>query len=775
MKSFIRLFFKRQSYYITNILGLTIGLAAVGFSVLYFQHELTYDAFHSKARKLYRISYQNDAGWFASLHRKYVEALMQDTIPEIEDMTRLRRWYPKFVHVGDQKFYESKVMLTDPGAHLFNMFDFPFKEGVATKALEQPNSVVISSSLAKKYFGDKSALGEHIHFDTIPLTVTGVFEDLPTNTTFTFEMLLCNEAAMKTANASFTFVQLREGTDLDKLEAKIFSTPVNDRYHIMKDMRIMPLTTLHFDANLTYEMKPAGNRSYLWILGAIGCTILLIAFTNFINLSVALYARRSREIAVRKSVGASSSSLARQFYLESLITIGLSFVVALISMYALMPSLNLLLELRLPDPLTSTPFIVTMIVLIPVMTIIGGVYPSVILPRIHILDLFKQTGITTHHGMRLRMFLLGFQLIVLFFVCCALWVIYGQFSYIKNKDLGFKKEGVIKIRRAWEVDSAQFHTIKAELLRHSIIEGVSQGYAPGDEDYGMPFRGDDTDKIQEGALVQMSDYDYLSVLGIRPVDGAIVENNIDKLPRKSVIINQAMAKALGYDKPIGRGISMDPGTPEEKSYTIDGVVSDFHFNSLHHSIVPQVFFLRKVSTYVAENILIKVNPVNVVGAVDLVKEQINEVIPGIPVEVSFLDTDLEKLYKQETRLSKVVTILVTISLLLSVVGLVALCSYMIEFRQREIAIRKVLGAATSSIISLFTTVFVRTTIFSFIIAAPLCYFAMSKWMQAFAYREQIQVSWFVYVLIAVVAIIGGLAASQTIRAANMNPAKVLKE
>ena len=770
MKSFVRLFLKRKSYYITNILGLTIGLAAAGFSILYFHHELSYDSFHKKADRIYRISYQNDSGWFASLHRTYVKALMQDTVPEIEDLARVRRWYPKFVYVGEKKFYESEVLITDPGTRFFNIFDFPFREGAAEHALDQANSVVISSSLAKKYFGSKSALGEPILFDTIPLTVTGVFEDLPTNTTFKFNLMMANQQAINEASGSFTFVVLQDGLDIHTLEAKIFAAPIDDKYHKMKGIKIMPLQDLHFNANFTYEMKLPGNISYLWILGAIGGTILLIAFSNFLNLSVALYARRSREIAVRKSVGASSLILSRQFYVESIVTISTSFLLALLLIYTLMPSLNQLMELRLGNPLTSLPFLLAMVILVPGMIILSGIYPAVILPRIHILDLFKQTGITTHHGLQLRMLLLGFQLVVLFFVCCSLWVIYGQFSYIKNKDLGFKKEGVIKIRRAWEIDSATYHTLKSQLLEYSSIQAVSNGYTPGNEDYGITYRGENAD-IKDGALIQVSDYDYLAVLGIKVIEGGRLSDQ----PKRSCVINETMVKELGYEDPVGRTITVDPGLTHEKTYTIDGVVADYHFNSLHNPIAPHILILNKVSRYVVENVLIKVNTENIQETVDFIQQRIDALVPVIPVEISFLEDDMERLYKQETRLSKVVTILVSISLLLSVVGLVALCSYMIEFRQREIAIRKVLGAATASIISLFTKVFVRTTILSFIIAAPLCYVAMNRWIEGFAYRETIRASWFVYVLIGVLVITIGLAVAQTVRAANMNPTRVLKE
>lgn len=774
MRSFIRLFQKRRSYYLTNILGLTIGLAAAGFSILYFQHELGYDSFHSKANKIYRISHQYDAGWFAALNIKYIEALRQDTIPEIEEMTRIRRWFSKFVFVGDRKFYESKVMLTDPGSSFFDMFDFPFKEGVASKALGQPNSVVIASSLAKKYFGDKPALGETIMYDTMALTVTGVFEDLPTNTTFPFEILITNQSAMAQASGSYTYVILKEDTNLGALEEKILRAKVGDLHQPVTGIKIIPLRDLHFDGNFTYEMKTAGSRSYLWILGAIGGTILLIAFTNFINLSVALYARRSREIAVRKSVGASSALLSKQFYLESFITISLSSLLATSLIYLMTPWFNELMELRLANPLTSVPYLTGMVVVLPLMTIVAGAYPALILPRIHILDLFRQTGITTHHGLTLRMFLLGFQLIVLFFVCCSLWVILGQFNFMRNKDLGFSKEGVVKVRRSWMMDSARYQTLKAELRQHPAVEAVSEGFAPGDEDYGFTFRGENTE-IMDGMLAMGTDYDYLTVLNIRPLEGAIASNDASTLPARSRVINQTLAKMLGYDDPIGRKLIINPGQKHEKTYVIDGVVADYHFNSLHHPIAPQLLTLNAVSTSVEENVLIKVNTNNIVEAVEFIRKKLDELVPDMPVEIAFLEADIEKLYKQETRLSKIVTILVSVSLLLSVVGLVALCSYMIEYRQREIAIRKVLGAATAGIVSLFAKVFVRTTMVAFVIGAPLCYWAMEKWIQAFAFREEISVSRFVFVLIGVLMITIGLAVAQTVKAARMNPVSVLKE
>ncbi|HZY80416.1 MAG TPA: ABC transporter permease [Cyclobacteriaceae bacterium] len=769
MRSFIRLFARRKAYYLTNIVGLAVGLAAAGFSILYFQHELTYDSFHRDANKIYRISYKNDAGWFASMSRPYSDALMQDTIPEIEDIARVRRWYSKFFFVGEKKFYESNILLTDPGTHFLSMFQFPFKEGVAEQALQRSNSVIISASLAKKYFGDKLALGEAVMLDTMALTVTGVFEDLPTNTSFRFDMLITNQKAMEMASAIFTFVKLREDTNIPQLEQKFLTAKVNDAHMAALGFRAIPVKDLHFEGNLTYEMKPAGNISYLWILGAVGTIMLLISFTNFINLSVALYSRRSREIAVRKSVGASSMLLSRQFYLESLAVISVSVILSLCLVLLLMPSINQLMEIRLSNPLTSAPLLLGFGFLVPAMVLIAGVYPGIILPRIHITDLFKHTGITTHSGLTLRMFLLGFQLMVLFFVCCSLWVIHGQFEYIKNKDLGFNQHGVIQIKRAWDVDSALYQRFKTRLTQYASIEAVSEGYAPGDEDYGYTVRGENGTTILDGVLSHRSDYDYLEVIGIKLTSGKIAEG------QKSVFINETLMKMLGYTDPIGRTFVLNPGNKREKTYTIDGVVKDYHFNSLHHPIVPQILFLNSVRPYVEESILVRANTSNLEETVDYIQSTINELAPNIPLDIRFMGQAIERLYNQETKLSKMVTVLVVTSIVLSIVGLVALCSYMIEFRQKEIAIRRVLGAATSGIISLFTKAFVKATFIAFVIISPVCYLAMSRWTESFAYRTDIKFEWFGYVLLIVMIIVVALAAIQTTKAANMNPTKVLKE
>lgn len=320
-----------------------------------------------------------------------------------------------------------------------------------------------------------------------------------------------------------------------------------------------------------------------------------------------------------------------------------------------------------------------------------------------------------------------------------------------------------------------YQTLKIELAKHPAVQAVSEGYVPGDEDYGYTFRGDNSTEVLDGLLAQMTDYDYLEVLNIRVLEGALAGGDRSKLPRRSVVVNQTAAKMLGYEQPVGRTLILDHGMKSERKFVIDGVIADYHFNSLHHPIVPQALFLYNVSGDVEQNVLVKVDTRNIVEAVDFIQKKLDELVPDLPVEIAFLDTDLEKFYKQEARLGKIVSILVSVSLLLSVVGLVALCSYMIEFRLREIAIRKVLGAATSSIISLFTSVFVKTTLVAFVIGAPLCYVAMNKWVEAFAYRQEISLELFGFVLAGVLAIIICLAVTQVIKAAGTNPTKVLKE
>jgi putative ABC transport system permease protein len=773
-KGFGRQLAKHKGYFIIHILGITLGLTAAGFALIYVHHELSYDTMHPEAPRIYRVSYQNKSGWFASLARPYADALRMGSIPQIESVVRLRRWPAKMVYVGGKRLHSPKLLFTDPATDYFRFFYTPFVQGDATSALRAPNSAVISETLSRTYFGSSMAVGQMLRLDTMELTVTGVMKDLPSRTHLVFDMLISNSEAMDAASAHYTYAMLASSASPDETAARILSLPVEvSTFQVPLAMRLINVRDLHYEGNMTYEFKPAGSKTYLWILVTIGVIIIVIAGTNYVNLSVALYAYRSKEIAVRKSIGASATGLSRQFFIESCAIILVAVMLSGLLIVTLTPKFNELMGLRVTFPFSSPWFVVCMLAIALIIATCAAIYPITVLPGVRILDLFKSSGITTHHGLRLRKILLTVQFVILFFVCCSLWFINSQFNYVLNKDLGFTKEGVIKLKGAWNVDSTHYWRLKAELSKDPSVLFVSEGYAPGDEDYGYTFRVGDNPSIQENLLVHNSDYDYLCVLGIRVIDSLHVTGTAGT-PRRRYFVNEAMAKLFGPGSIIGKSFVLNPGQKSERSIAVDGVVSDYNFQSLHSPVGPQVLSLSERSKYVDGTVLVKVATTNLQSTIEFVHATLAKVVPEEPLTIDFLEDDLEGLYHQEAHMNRAVVVLAVISLILSFTGLLALCSYMVEFRLKEVAVRKVFGAGTSHIIALFARNFLGITIISFLAGATASIFFMDKWMESFAYRIAVGATPFFIILFGTIALVLSLVCIQSMRAARLNPSAVLK-
>jgi len=773
-KGFTRHLAKYKGYFLVHLFGITLGLTAAGISVMYLHHELSYDTNHAEPHRIYRVSYQNKSGWFAALPRSYSDALQLGSVTGIESLVRFRRWPAKIVRVGDERFQGQRVLFTDPCTKFFSFFNFPLVEGNPDAALVEPNSVVISETLAKRYFGDPYAVGKTFRLDTLHLTVTGVMKDLPSNTHLVFDMLIANTSAMDAASGHFTYARLlptenpaaiADRVMALKVEVNAFQTPVA--------VKLINLPALHYAGNMTYELKPPGSRSYLWILGAIGLIIVVIAGTNYANLSVALYAYRSREIAVRKSIGASARGLSGQFFLESCATILVAIVLSVCLLQVLAPAFNTFMDLRIESPLRSVWVIGTVVVLGLTIAGCAAIYPISVLPGIRILDLFRNSGITTHHGLRLRRTLLTIQFAILFFVCVSLWFIHSQVNFMMNKDLGFVKEGVLKLKGAWNVDSTHYWKLKEELKQHPAVQFVSEGYAPGDEDYGYNF-GAVGDPVAKGsALMHSTDVDYLSVLGIAVVEGADIRNGAT-VTRRLCYVNQTLATALGLRQAVGEKFVLNHGEKNERTITIDGVVADYNFHSLHATVGPQILWLSNRSKSVDGTILVKVSTENLATTVAFVQEKLNAVVPNEPVTIDFMDQDLARLYYQEVHLDKAVSVLLVISLILSFTGLLALCSYMVEFRLREVALRKVFGADAAQIIVLFSGSFMKVLVVSFAIGAVLSVYFLQSWIATFAYRVTLGALPYFLAFCFVSGLTLMLVGAQSLRAIRQSPARILR-
>lgn len=764
---------RKKVFSLINIFGLTAGLTAAAFVILYSRYELGYDRFHPEPDHTYRISGKhkfNDT-WFASLPIGYSNALYGKTLPEPQTVVRIRLWEPKFIRYEDHKIYEEQVLTTDPGSEFFKLFNFQFIQGNAATALEAPNSVVITSSFGREIFGSDDPMGKSIVYDTLRLVVTGVLKDLPPNSHFNFKVLFTDAPAMENASGTITYAALSPGTDIRAFKKKLLSLPAPaNKFDVIEDAAIIPIGDLHFQANMTYEMKPPGNKRYFLSFVLTGIMVVILSCINYMNLSVALYAERRKEIAVRKVAGAGNAGLALQFLTEAVCLSLTCLPFALLVVEWMLPWFNQLMDVRLQnDFVRFFPDFSLLAGSAVVMGIVAGAYPAWMLPRLKAVMLLKKEKMFSKTGLGLRQVLVTFQVAVLVLVISVSGIIYEQLRYIQETDLGFQKEGILKLKGAWWVDSAQYHTFKEELLRHHAIQQVSNGFAPGDEEFGFAFKVTGTDAVYNDLITFVTDHDYLETLGLE-----LLQADFDRSPGKKsgrqVLINETLARRLGSDV-LGRQITLSP-SERERVYTINGVFRDYHFFSLHRPIAPMMLRIQPYGAGL--NILIKVQTRHLSRTLEHIKKKAAEMIPDIPLTPEFLDDSLGKLYDKEQKLLSLIRQLLLAAALLSIIGLAGLAGYIGALRTKEIGIRKVLGASVIQVMALLTGDFVRLVLISIVIAIPVAWYFMNDWLQHFAYRITLQ--WWMFALAGLLALAVALLAVsfQAIKAAMANPVKSLK-
>jgi len=765
---------KRRWYSAVNIIGLTLGLSAAAIVILYTRHELSYDGFHPQAGQIYRISDRQQGVWFAALSAPYSQAIYQHVFPEVKTVARIRRWPPRFIRREQDKFYEPNTFFTDAGSAFFDLFNFPFLEGSPASALEKPHSVVLTSSLATKLFGREDALGKSLQYDTFQLVVTGVIKDLPSNTHFRFNMLIAEDAPMKNASAMFTYCLLSPGVDPGALKHKVLALPKpSNRWAVIEDATILPLKDIHFESNAQYEIKPPGNRLYFYLFLLTGVLIILLTCANYMNLSIALYAGRKKEIAVRKVAGAGGIQLAVQFLVEAVVLALICLPLTITIVELILPSFNAFMNTQLENEFASSlqglGWLTAATMLIGVLS---GSYPAWVLPRIKAISLFRRQTLAGRSGLSLRQALVGLQVTVLVVMLSSSWMIRDQLQYMQETDLGFTRQGVLKLKGAGMVDSMQFYTLKNELLRNSAIRKVSQGIVPGDEEYGFPFRADSGTEIHQGVISFGTDYDYLSTLGVKLLKGDFSDLS-KECPRRVVLVNETLVRQLGYKDPIGRRVILEPGKGES-AVTIDGVFRDFHFSSFHHPVPPMQISMRPYGGGIYNNILISMDMSRLSETLAFVKEKTQAIIPDTPLTPEFLDEGLNKLYDKEEKLFFLNKVLLLVNVCLSVLGLLGLSAYLSELRTKEIGIRKVLGASRRDIIRLMGWSFLKMAIWAILVGWALAALFIHQWMKNFAYRAPFP--WTIPIGTAA-ALIGLILLSvmvNTLRAARANPVKSLR-
>jgi putative ABC transport system permease protein len=778
---FFRSFRRYNGLVLLNISGLALGLAGVILIVIWISHEISYDRFFTNSDRIYRVeSLMNFTGepfiWRVT-PVPVAESLLSE-FPEVEKVVRLRSGYNDVIKVEEELYTAENLYYTTN--EYFNIFSAKVITGDPSRLLEGHAEIVISRRMADVMFGGRDPIGRAVLLNNKELlTVTGVIEDSPSNTHLKIDYLVSlsvlpeEEKGVNTwrSFAFITYVQLEENADAKQFNTKLSGyLQTKDRESKAK-LLINPLTRLYLyrDPGLGTGVYPSSGRGPIGtviIFAFIGGVLLLLACINFINLSTAFAAERAKETGIRKVNGASRAGLIMQLFGESLSQTLLATVAALIIVIVTLPLFNRISGLDLGiAQLFSFSRIAGFLGLALLAGIIAGVYPALILSSFSPVKVIRPLPGETTQGSGLRKILvvMQFTLSVIFIFCIV--VMNRQISYMQKKNLGFNKERVMVIYPKTPVEKID---ILAEQIEH--LPGVSEVALGGNVPVRMgnfttlsKWDGNVSGKALKFHKMQVDDR-YLGLLGIELIEG---KEFIAGAIGNEVIVNESAVKKMEMEDPVGKMIWMG-----ETRYTIIGVVKDFHFHKLKDEVLP--VFIYKNKEWWSKRIFVKLEPGDYSGLVDRIVRLVNESTPGFPARYIFLDTEIEKYYDEERRLSTLVNAATVLSIVISCIGLFSFTAFTIRRRRKEIGIRKAYGATAATVLFMLQKEFSILVLTASLIALPSGYIIMRRWLSSYSFHIDLNPLYFLATLSLIIIIASLTLIYHTLRAANLNPADTLR-
>ena len=800
IKTTVRNLFKHKVYTFINILGLAIGMSACLLILLFVRHELSYDGYHQNSDRIYRIAMA--ARWGGrDFDVAVVPAVAAKTMvadyPEVEDAVRFRQRGDYIIQYKDQSFREEKIVFTD--TTFFKLFSIPLLQGDAESALTEPYSIVLSRKTAQKYFRDEDPLGKSLKLDNrYDYKVTGVFEEIPENTHFHFDVLLSMESIEESRDPSWgsqnfqTYILLQQNADPSALEAKfpemlekylwpefaqIMGTTV-DEIHKSTDMQaefyLQPLKSIHLHSDLLAELEPNSDIRYAYIFSAIALFILIIASINFMNLSTARAAGRAKEVGLRKVLGSQRWQLITQYLIESSFLSFISIIFAVGLVVAALPAFNRLSGKSLEISalfLQGTPFY---LILLAVLTgFLAGSYPSLFISAFRPIQVLRgKINIGVKSGM-MRSALVVFQFTASIILIIGTIVVFKQLRYIQDKNLGFDKEQVLILNNAYLLEK-QAETFKEKMKTSpQILNASISGYlpVPSQRSNNAVFpEGKRDDKHSTSFQTWVVDHDYLETMGMELVEGRFFSQEFST-DDQAAVINQSVAKQFSWPDPVGRRLGRFINQKGDiKLYTVIGVVKDFHFESMRENIGPLVMFLGESRG----NISFRLKTQDVSSAIGLLEQQWNQFSPDQPFEYSFLDERFEQMYQSEQKIGRIFTVFASLAIFIGCLGLFGLAAFTAEQKTKEIGIRKVLGATSSRIIRLLLKEFVILVAIANLIAWPIAYLVMNRWLTDFAYRISPHILIFIFAGILTLVVSLLTVSLQAVKAALADPIRSLR-
>lgn len=786
---------KNKAFASINIFGLAVGFACCLLISLFLYSELSYDKFPEDAKNIYRVELNVENKDFYSAVDVAVGKGMKNAYPEITDFTRLTQWKNVFVKYGDKQFKEPAIAYVD--SNFLRMFSIPLAKGDVATVLIEPNTVVLSGVAAKKYFGAEDPLGKIIVINndsSRPCKITGVIGELPGNLHFNFDFytsLQDNPDRQTWSNVGdYTYIKLSEGADPKKLEAKFPELVVKHVVpEIQRDMGVSlseaqksvnnfifylkPLDQIHLYSSNKDELAVNGSIKYVYIFGALAFFIILLAAVNFTNLSTAASIQRSKEVGIRKVMGSGKKQLVLQFLSESVLISLFAYIISLGFIYLALPFFNDLSGKQLFfSDFINYKAILASLVFVFTIGLLAGIYPAFFLSSFNIISILKGKKNTAPKSSQyLRSGLVVFQFAVSIALIICTVVVYKQLHFMQNKELGFDKAQELVINDTYLIGKNEVafkqqllqdsRVVSATLTRDvpvgSVVTDGTQAYARNNADKG--------NRSEIHINKYYVDYDYLKTLGMQMKVGRYFSP--DFADSSAVILNEAAVKEFGINgDPVGQSIV----TSGQHEYNIIGVVKDFHYASVKEKIAPLTMMLGENTG----GMIVKIKTAGVEGLLASFKNSWNSYNPQGPFSYNFMDDRFAAVYQAEERTGKIFSVFAIISVIIASLGLFGLSAFSIALRTKEIGVRKVLGATISQVVMLLSKDFLFMVLLAFIVAVPVTWFVMHKWLQEFAYR--INIGWAVFAMagLAAVLIAFTTVSFQAIKASLANPTKSLR-
>lgn len=788
IKIAFRNLWRHKEFSMINIIGLAVGMTAGFLIFMYVKFELSYDHFNENYDNVYRIA-SDIKSPTETLHWSSTTAPVGPAIkadyPEVEEFTRLFGGN-YLVQYRDAKFQENNVQFAEPS--LFKVFSFKLIKGDVAKALEAPYSVLMTETLAKKYFGSVDAIGKSLLLDgKYPASVTGVMEDVPHNSHIKFDMLVSVSTLEKLYKGylnqwgnynNFTYLLLKKGYDPAKLQSRL---PAFAKKHISDADRRQGMDYAYFleplrDVYMVSKRgggSESGSLSNVYIFSVIAVFILLIACINFINLTTARATERAKEVGIRKVIGAIRKQLTIQFLSESVIICLISFLFSALFSFLLLPLFNQLAGKEVSESIFRHGYLLQLFIISCVIGLTAGLYPALVLSGFKPITILKGRFSTTSKGIILRKGLVITQFTISIVLIIGTLVVYNQLSYMRNQDLGFKKDQMLTIDFAGDsAIQSRYQVIKNELAKIPNVSSVTaSGSIPG---FG---NGVAYSKIENksGAMQEMNmnmydvDYSFIHQFGMKVLAGRVFSEAFGTDTTKAIIINEAASKMLGFTNP-GDAVGHNYEQWGRKGKII-GVVKDFHFQGLQTTVKPLNMRIGKRGLNV---FTVKIGVKDVTATIKAIEDKWKVLAPERPFNYVFVDATFNKLYASDNTFGSLFLYFAILAIFISCLGLLGLASYSTIQRTREIGIRKVLGASVGGIVNMLSQEFMILVGISAVIAFPLAWYGMDKWLRDFAYRTNI--TWWEFGLAGIIALVIALTtvSFQAIKAAVANPVKSLR-